>query len=334
MRFPRPMMIALGLAVLIGAPVRATADTASARVLDMPAAVLPFQPVWPPATTDQLLAAIDFSFASARSALSPWPTPALPQAATRDTPTGDDRPQSLRQASRSADLAAPFGLVTVRAPQGLLWVKWRRVEAEIDATAPALARCARNLRYCSAGAARLAAIVKQAARQHGRDRIEQINRSINASIRYRSDLAQWGEDDVWSAPLGVGHRGSFDTGFGDCEDYAIAKYAALRGAGTAAADLRLLIVRDTSAQIDHAVLAVRDGARWLLLDNRWSRLIEENDATFFAPLFALDADGVQRYTTQVAAGAGPKPSGPVRLSATGLDAASRGGALIRRKTAG
>ena len=53
----------------------------------------------------------------------------------------------------------------------------------------------------------------------------------------------------------------------DCEDYAIAKYVALREAGVEAADLRFLLVRDRLAG-DHAVLGVRYEGRWLILDNR------------------------------------------------------------------
>ena len=40
-----------------------------------------------------------------------------------------------------------------------------------------------------------------------------------------SDLAQYGEIDVWSSPLLT-----FTTGRGDCEDYAIAKFVALHQA--------------------------------------------------------------------------------------------------------
>ena len=41
-----------------------------------------------------------------------------------------------------------------------------------------------------------------------------------------SDFTQHGEADRWSAPLAT-----FATAKGDCEDYAIAKYVALREAG-------------------------------------------------------------------------------------------------------
>jgi predicted transglutaminase-like cysteine proteinase len=52
-------------------------------------------------------------------------------------------------------------------------------------------------------------------------------------------VAQWGEVDVWSSPLVT-----FNTGAGDCEDYAIAKYVALQMTGISAEDLRIVVVLD------------------------------------------------------------------------------------------
>lgn len=190
----------------------------------------------------------------------------------------------------------PFGLRTLRAPPGLLWTKWEKVGADIEAEAPALARCRANIRYCSKAAARFIAIVKDAARQEGRARLALINERVNAAITYTTDQEQWNISDRWSAPLDTKRAGAFDTGLGDCEDIAIAKYAALREAGTPPNDLQILMVRDMSAGIFHAVLAARHDDKWLILDNRRSRLFEESDATFFTPLFALGADGVKRFT--------------------------------------
>jgi predicted transglutaminase-like cysteine proteinase len=104
-------------------------------------------------------------------------------------------------------------------------------------------------------------------------------------------------DDVWSAPLGPSRTGLFDTGKGDCEDYAIARCVALRETGLAAADLQILMVKDTVVGVDHAALAARVEGQWLILDNRWSRLLDESEAIFFKPLFALSGDSVRRFGT-------------------------------------
>ena len=189
----------------------------------------------------------------------------------------------------------PFGLLTFSAPDGLLWTKWRKVEADIGAAAPALSRCRAEPSQCTPAAARFVAIIKLAETSDGRARLKVVNEKVNDAIRYTADSAQWGVADLWSAPVDVNAKGSFDTGLGDCEDYAIAKYVALREAGVPAKELRVLLVRDNVVRLGHAVLAARDDGRWLIMDNRFSMLLEENDARFLAPLFALDSEGVKLF---------------------------------------
>lgn len=214
--------------------------------------------------------------------------------------------------------ANPYGLAASPAPAGALWTKWLKVRADLDGVTPALDRCRKDFRRCSAATRRFAAIIRRAAQTEGRDRAAIVNRGINAAIAYTSDKEQWRKDDVWSAPVAADRTGAFQTGKGDCEDYAIAKYVALLKAGVAAMDLQILVVKDTAAGTDHAALAARVDGRWLLLDNRWSRLLEESEAAFFTPLFALNESGVRRFdsgTEQVTARK-PRPSpSPVRLAA-------------------
>lgn len=191
--------------------------------------------------------------------------------------------------------ANPYGLEASLAPPGALWTKWLKARADIDSLAPEVDRCRKDFRRCSAATRRFVAIIRQAARSEGVARAGIVNRGVNAAIAYTSDRQQWRKDDVWSAPIAADRTGAFQTGKGDCEDYAIAKYVALRKAGVAATDLQVLVVKDTAAGTDHAALAARIDGRWLLLDNRWSRLLEESEAAFFTPLFALNEAGVQRF---------------------------------------
>ncbi len=203
----------------------------------------------------------------------------------------------------------PFGLFTFKAPDGMLWSKWRKVEAEVQAVAPVLARCRTDARNCAPGAVRFAGLIKQAEASQGRARLEFVNAKVNDAIRYTPDSVQWGVADRWSAPVDANHEGSFDTGLGDCEDYAIAKYVALREAGVAAQDLRVLLARDKVVRMDHAVLAVRSEGRWLYLDNRFPGLLEENDARFLQPLFALGAEGVKLFAAPYASNSTVNPAG-------------------------
>ena len=129
----------------------------------------------------------------------------------------------------------------------------------------------------------------------GRARIGVINRDINLAIRPMTDLAQWGVIDRWSAPLAT-----LTSGRGDCEDYAIAKYVALREAGVAETDVRLVIVRDIANGEDHAIVAARANEKWIVLDNRRLTLIEDAAMPHVRPLFAFDEDGVKRFAPPMA----------------------------------
>jgi predicted transglutaminase-like cysteine proteinase len=195
----------------------------------------------------------------------------------------------------------PFGLFTFVAPDGLLWTKWRKVVDEIRAEEAALMRCVTDSTQCSLAAARFGAIINDAREQNGRARLDLVNRRVNTAIRYKNDVAQWGMPDLWSSPLNANNSGSFSSGFGDCEDFAIAKYVALRAAGVPARHLRVLLVHDKMARMDHAVLAALDEGHWLILDNRWMTLVEDTEAKQFVPLFALDEQGVKLLAVPYAA---------------------------------
>ena len=199
------------------------------------------------------------------------------------------------QTDKKAD--GPFGLSTSMAPDGQIWTKWRKVADDIRAEEPALMRCLADNKQCSAAAAQFSAIVLEARGQSGRARFDVVNQRVNAAIHYKSDMAQWGVADVWSPPLATNAAGSFDTGFGDCEDFAIAKYVALRAAGVSASQMRVLLVHDNLARMDHAVLAAQDDNHLYILDNRWMTAVEDNEVRQFTPLFALDDQGVKRLAS-------------------------------------
>jgi predicted transglutaminase-like cysteine proteinase len=207
-------------------------------------------------------------------------------------------------------LDEPFGLATFRAPEGLLWVKWRDIEQDLKAEAAEIERCHGDRIACSSQALHFLRLVEAARALDGRPRLEMVNRAVNSAIRYTTDFAQHGVADRWTAPLAA-----LASGRGDCEDYAIAKYAILRGAGVAETDLRLLLVRDRAVRQDHAVLAARENGRWLVLDNRHLMLAETTSLPQFTPLFALDHQGVNLF-------AAPYVTLPTPV---GLDPAGRAG---------
>jgi predicted transglutaminase-like cysteine proteinase len=187
--------------------------------------------------------------------------------------------------------AEPFGLSATRLSAGGLLEKWTGVERKLQDEMVQLALCDGDREHCvSPAALQFLAIVDGARARDGRARFGEINRAINLAIKPMSDMAQYGQIDVWSSPLAT-----FATGAGDCEDYAIAKLAALRMAGISADDTRLVVLRDLTRGEDHAVVLARLDGHWLTLDNRRMAMIEDIDVRNHRPLFVIDDQGVMRY---------------------------------------
>ena len=200
--------------------------------------------------------------------------------------------------------AEPFGLFASPLSEGGLREKWLDVERQLDDERVQLALCDGDRERCvSPAALRFLAIVDGGRAREGRARLGEINRAINLAIRPMSDLAQYGEVDVWSSPLVT-----FAHGAGDCEDYAIAKFVALRLAGISPDDLRIVIMRDTIRGEDHAVAAARLDGHWLMLDNRRMAMVEDGDVRNYRPMFVIDQYGAMRYDET-----------PLLASATGQD---------------
>jgi predicted transglutaminase-like cysteine proteinase len=189
----------------------------------------------------------------------------------------------------------PFGLFTFRAPEGLLWEKWHGVEAKMRAEAKSVEACRADDRQCADASKKFIALADSTDVADIRTRVEIVNRAINQAVRYVSDFEAHGVADVWSSPLET-----LAAGTGDCEDYAIAKFAVLLDAGIPEKDLKVLLVRDMAVRQDHAVLAVRVDGRWLVLDNRRFGLVETNDLRYFMPLFAIDHGGVSLFAAPYA----------------------------------
>jgi len=206
---------------------------------------------------------------------------------------------AVRPEIQSPALTEPFGLITVPVASGEVLTKWSGVEADIQAENNILSRCWVSAELCPAAARRFLAIVEQGQAQTGRARIGIINRAINLAIRPMSDFAQWGVIDRWSTPLAT-----LTTGLGDCEDYAIAKYVALKEVGMAAEDVKLIIVRDLAVGGEHAVVAVRFDGHWIILDNRWLILVEDSQIRQMVPLFVLNQSGVREFAPTMMAAAG------------------------------
>jgi predicted transglutaminase-like cysteine proteinase len=129
---------------------------------------------------------------------------------------------------------------------------------------------------------------------------KQVNNFVNQT-RYITDSKNWGKSDYWATPVEFLKRG------GDCEDFAIAKYTALRALGVPEERLRIAIVQDTYKNIPHAVLIVytEDGA--VILDNQIKTLVKTTSGNRYRPIFSINRqawwlhtqdDGVTRIASR------------------------------------
>src|SRR5262249_14927709 len=79
------------------------------------------------------------------------------------------------------------------------------------------------------------------------DLIDDVNRRVNAVVRYRDDAELYGLEDYWASPQETAWNGA-----GDCEDFAIVKMWMLAALGVAPSTMQVTVVRDSRSNRGHA----------------------------------------------------------------------------------
>lgn len=92
--------------------------------------------------------------------------------------------------------------------------------------------------------------------------LHKVNSRVNSSISPKSDQDNYGVVEYWTLPI---------NGFGDCEDYALAKYRDLLDEGVGRDKLRVAVVLDRNRR-NHVVLIVRHNGVDLVLDNLTNKI--------------------------------------------------------------
>lgn len=85
----------------------------------------------------------------------------------------------------------------------------------------------------------------------------EVNARINATVTPVTDVALYQTEEYWTYPRG----------YGDCEDFVLAKRRALIELGWPASTLLMTVVREPNGE-GHAVLTVRTDRGDLVLDNQ------------------------------------------------------------------
>lgn len=121
--------------------------------------------------------------------------------------------------------------------------------------------------------------------------LKAINKHMNRH-KYIVDPVNWGVRDYWESPA------EFFRKYGDCEDYAIAKYLSLRWLGLSTEVMRIFIVMDMNLKVAHAVLAVYDGGKVYILDNQLSIVVEARKIHHYKPIFSVNETGWWKHRTE------------------------------------
>jgi predicted transglutaminase-like cysteine proteinase len=123
-----------------------------------------------------------------------------------------------------------------------------------------------------------------------RQKIEAVNNYINAKIEYKFDSEVWGKSDYWASVAET-----FGKGYGDCDDYAIAKYFTLKELGFSEDDMRIVVLKDHSIEQIHAVLSVKINGTHYILDNQSPYLRVDSQITFYDPIYSINQRGWWRH---------------------------------------
>ncbi|WP_269620262.1 transglutaminase-like cysteine peptidase [Zhongshania sp. BJYM1] len=124
-------------------------------------------------------------------------------------------------------------------------------------------------------------------------KLKMVNDFFNDNIQFRDDISLWGENDYWASPLETIGKGA-----GDCEDFTIAKFVALRLLGIPLDKLRLTYVKArigaASSKISqaHMVLSYYESpaATPLILDNLYPNIRPASQRPDLTPVFGFNSE--------------------------------------------
>ena len=159
--------------------------------------------------------------------------------------------------------------------------QWARVMAAAEPQISAMTRCNPEQDNCPAEVLHWQELLQEA---RGLPPFEQL-KTVNAFVNrwpYRHDIDVYGANEYWATPQ------EFLQQSGDCEDYCITKYFALKQLGVPPERMNIVLLIDTLDNIPHAVLAVRYGQESYVLDNRSDLLLPYQNYAHLQPVYSLN----------------------------------------------
>ena len=120
--------------------------------------------------------------------------------------------------------------------------------------------------------------------------LETVNNFFN-NVPYGDDIDVWGQSDYWATPLEFLGRDR-----GDCEDYVIAKYFALRSLGVASERLYFAYVKSLRFNVEHMVLSYfpTPSSVPLILDNTNFKIFPADQRKDLIPVYNFNMETLYR----------------------------------------
>lgn len=121
------------------------------------------------------------------------------------------------------------------------------------------------------------------------NKIQRVNQFFNEEIRFANDHLHWSQEDYWATPYEA-----LTSNGGDCEDYVIAKYHALKKLGVEGDKLRITYVKAVRLNEAHMVLTYfpTKDAIPLVLDSLINVISQADKRPDLVPVYSFNADGM------------------------------------------
>ncbi|MFC4351012.1 transglutaminase-like cysteine peptidase [Fodinicurvata halophila] len=193
----------------------------------------------------------------------------------------------LAQSGGGSDLSSLakglFGTIEFRSSNLEAFPQWLRVLDELERLDELIRLCDEENECLNNRFSAWRARVNSLENRHPRAQMDELNRFINEIMPYLEDSRVYGRSDYWAAPQ------EFLRHSGDCEDYAILKYASLKELGFPEEDMRIVVLEDTLREVPHAVLAVDYEDETFILDNNFSVVLNDDELPQYAPQYSVNA---------------------------------------------
>ncbi|TQV81590.1 transglutaminase-like cysteine peptidase [Denitrobaculum tricleocarpae] len=194
------------------------------------------------------------------------------------------RAATLLDLTKTIDTAAPgiFNTIEFRSKSFKALPQWRRVLDQFKRERKAFLACTNDAANCSSEVQKSWREIILEARDLDRAaKLNAVNRYFNR-WPYKLDKEVFGVNEYWASPV------EFMTRSGDCEDFSIAKYFALKELGFTQEEMRIVILMDRIRNIGHAVLAIYEKNDILVLDSLSNVILSHSKYKHYLPQYSMN----------------------------------------------